>query len=447
MRIQNLGPISDATVHLNNLTLFIGDNDTGKTLAAYSVFAFHNWLEQFVPDLFSMEDFNGLRMSAKIQINIQRLQDSLRQKLVEAFNALNEEGQYFQDFFRDESTYKSGVTKITIDNQDLNLFGLRMDEARLAYATVIQDGQSKRQNYALTFEAVDGDLRISKDEIVERREISSSEQVLVRLNRMLEGFFVDSLTSSVYLPAERMGINVLQSRLNNQIVAESFANPLAVRSSVERYPCPIEAYIKYLNGALNLAGRPYDEKESVEEIRLLRKLVPGTFSFDEMTNRIKYQASSDNSKQIDVSLVSSSLKSLLGIELFFKNRDIYNWLIIEEPEMGLHPTKQTVMMDLLYQFTVADGHVVIATHSDYLVKELINQVLASKLTDSYKHVEMADKVVVYEFSESGVRNLGDISSQNQAGLANFDRTTDEINNRYYDLLEKMDSNSEGLSHY
>jgi len=91
MRIQNLGPISDATVHLNNLTLFIGNNDTGKTLTAYSTFAFRNWLERFVPDLLSMQDFNVLRMNVAIQINLQKLQDSLKCQLVEAFNALNEE--------------------------------------------------------------------------------------------------------------------------------------------------------------------------------------------------------------------------------------------------------------------------------------------------------------------------------------------------------------------
>jgi len=253
---------------------------------------------------------------------------------------------------------------------------------------------------------------------------------------MLVGLFIDSF-SIVYLPAERMGINVLQSRLNSQISEEGVANPLATRSSGERYPYPIEAYIKYLNGSLNLANSPYNEKISVEESQSLQQLMPGTISFDEVTNQIKYQGSGEDSKQIDFNSASSSLKSLLGIELLFKNNNADNWLIIDEPEMGLHPTKQKLMMDLLYQFAVADGHVVVTTHSDYLVKELINQVLASKLTDSYKHVGMADKVSVYEFSDSGVKNLGDISSQNQAGLANFDRVTDEINNRYYDLVEKM----------
>jgi len=437
MRIQNLGPISDATVHLNNLTLFIGNNDTGKTLTAYSTFAFRNWLERFVPDLLSMQDFNVLRMNAAIQINLQKLQDSLKCQLVEAFNALNEEGQYFQDFFRDKSTYRSGVTKITIDNQDLSPFRFRMDEAHFEYATMTQHGQSKRQNYVLTFEVVDGDLKISQNEVANCSGASTPEQVLVRLNRLLKGFFVDSF-SNVYLPAERMGINVLRTQLKNQVIEQSFANPVAIKTSGERYPYPIEAYINYLNGSLDLVNSQYNEKVSVEESQLLQKLVPGTVSFDEVTSQIKYRGSGENSKQIGFSSVSSSLKSLLGIELFFKNNNAADsWLIIDEPEMGLHPMKQKLMMDLLYQLAVADGHVVIATHSDYLVKELINQVLASKLTDTYNHVGMADKVSVYEFSSSGVRNLGDISSQDQAGLANFDRVTDEINNRYYDLVEKM----------
>ncbi|MFD1454927.1 AAA family ATPase [Levilactobacillus lanxiensis] len=445
MRIRNLGPISDATIHLNNLTLFIGDNGTGKTLAAYSVFAFRNWLERFVPDLLSEQDFDELRTNGTFEINIKKLREPLIQQLIETFNALNEDGQYFEEFFKDKTTYEKNISKITIDKFDVESFEFVNDATLRKIVFSYSDTTSKRatfegekrQDYSLTFK-IDGDLlQILQEETSLNGEGFSPKQALVQINRLIEGFLADNISLSTYLPAERIGINVFRTRLNNQVIEESFANPLAANTSIERYPYPIEAYIKYLNSSLDLLDKPYT-RASPEESRLLKKLVPGTFSFDETANRIKYQTSDSNSKQIDFSLVSSSLKSLLGIDLFLKSTNPYNWLIVDEPEMNLHPTRQKLVMDLLYHLAESDEHVVISTHSDYLVKELINLMLESKIANKKQHVGMSKSVSVYEFSDSGVRDLGDISSPNQAGLANFDHTTDEINNHYYDLLEQID---------
>ncbi len=36
--IKNLGPVKDAEINLQPLTLFIGNNNTGKTYAAYALY-------------------------------------------------------------------------------------------------------------------------------------------------------------------------------------------------------------------------------------------------------------------------------------------------------------------------------------------------------------------------------------------------------------------------
>jgi len=111
--------------------------------------------------------------------------------------------------------------------------------------------------------------------------------------------------------------------------------------------------------------------------------------------------------------------------------------------MNLHPTRQVVVMDLLLALAEAGNHVVISTHSDYLVKELLNKILESKLGDKQSHVGIRNHVSVYEFKGGSVRDLGDISEEEDFDdpdqtFDNFDQTTVAINDRYDDLRNQMD---------
>lgn len=459
MRIQNLGPITDATIHLNNLTLFIGNNGTGKTLAAYSIFAFRNWLETgVIPQLFTPADLEKLQADNVVTIDIQHLRQSLNKQLVADFNGLNQSGQYFERFFRDPAIYHQPESRITIDEQDLSSFGLLDVGGRGSLFSYVEtvptdQGKLKRNGYIISAEVVGKQINVVR----EQRSLKydggelNAQQLRQRINLMLASFFVDNVSRSTYLPAERIGINVFRTRLTTQAVNENFSNPTDALSDkrlpIERYPYPIEAYIKFLTGSLGYLDQNYDQKVTGNERELLAQLVPGTFAYDAATNKINYRVDDAADQVVDFSLVSSSLKSLLGLDLFLKNINDFGWLLIDEPEMNLHPSRQKLVMDLLYGLAASQQHIVISTHSDYLVKELINCLLSSKLADTTHHVGMSKQVSVYEFSDTGVKNLGDISDQNQEELLNFDQTTDEINDHYYELLAQMnqedgDSSSE-----
>ncbi|MBU7566117.1 AAA family ATPase, partial [Levilactobacillus brevis] len=271
------------------------------------------------------------------------------------------------------------------------------------------------------------------------------KSVIQRLNMGLTFFFIDNLAENIYLPAERIGINVFRTRLNNQVVNENFSNPVEALTSKtatnERYPYPIEDYIKYLNNSLTYLDHNYDQQMSVSERDLLSKLIPGHFFYSEDLNQIRYRLPGDTTQEISFNLVSSSLKSLLGIETFVKHHDTFSWLLIDEPEMNLHPTRQAMMANLLYQLAKGNTRVVVSTHSDYFIKALINDILASKVADKEKHIGMTTDVSIYEFTNNSVRQLGDLTDE--TAFTNFDETTDKINTRYYDLLDQLDEEDAG----
>lgn len=73
------------------------------------------------------------------------------------------------------------------------------------------------------------------------------------------------------------------------------------------------------------------------------------------------------------------LSLLYGLDLFVKNSRSFSWLFVDEPEMNLHPARQKDVVTRLYELARVDVHITMSTHSDYLVKSLINLMLADRL--------------------------------------------------------------------
>ena len=89
--------------------------------------------------------------------------------------------------------------------------------------------------------------------------------------------------------------------------------------------------------------------------------------------------------QSDLSLAnaSSMVSELAPVVLFLRHRiEPNNVLIVEEPESHLHPGKQIQLMRKLASLVAAGVRVILITHSEYLLEELANIVLRSKLSDS-----------------------------------------------------------------
>ena len=244
-------------------------------------------------------------------------------------------------------------------------------------------------------------------------------------------------SSVAYLPAERIGIAVFRTDLNlsrlnrfNELVR---GNQLAANAR-KIYPQPIEDYISFLNNTLRLDTR---EREAAWQtaLRLMQSLVPGQFVYQTETDTLGYQLPNQESV-VDFELLSSSLKSNLGLELFLRHGEQGDLLFVDEPEMNLHPTNQVKMAELQYQLLKLGVGQVISTHSDYYLKALINEVLADRLVGN----DQAKQIAVYEFTNDGVRSLPNLF--NDSINDSFDDVTNAINDRYYDLMEQLTDEEE-----
>lgn len=445
MRIRNLGPITDVQIQLNELTMLMGDNGTGKTLAAYSVFAFRNWLEQnFTAQLVTKQQVQAVLNGQTVTKPFKAYVAEIAAQVVEQFNRLNQDGHYFQAFFRDPAVYRVGTTRIEVTAADIlsatGIAATHVSHLSWPYRGDNQLGTTNRivtkydqQTQQVAIYYADQQDRPIHEELENTPDVATIAQTL---SRGISHDVTQSAGSSVYLPAERIGINTFRTKLNHEIINEQLATPTTSDAAApqqatgERYPYPIESYIKFLNNALrNMAAT---KKTTGEPAALQTKLIPGQFSYDSEDDRIHYQLDAQPvARPIGFNLLSSSLKSLFGVDLFLNRPHAESWLFIDEPEMNLHPARQKLMADLLYQLMLTGQRLFVSTHSDVLVKEMVNQVLASAVAK-----DGGDRRVSVYLFRAGTAQPIDLFNPDDFG--NFDRTTDEINDTYDNLLDQLE---------
>ena len=129
-------------------------------------------------------------------------------------------------------------------------------------------------------------------------------------------------------------------------------------------------------------------------------------------------------------------------------------LIIDEPELNLHPKNQRKLARLLVDLTNCGISVFITTHSDYIVREISNIIMLSQDGEKLKNIAKkygyseetkikAEDVKIYtakkeknlfpgELRSKVCRTLFPISVSNEKGIEDsaFDDEIDEMNQIY-----------------
>ena len=143
--------------------------------------------------------------------------------------------------------------------------------------------------------------------------------------------------------------------------------------------------------------------------------------------------------------MSSGIKDLIPLVLYLRyvaeERDL---IIIDEPEMNLHPEAQIKIMEFLAMMANSGLNVITTTHSPYLVDHISNLTKAyelkkdskEKLEDKFKLKNDScfidsDKVAAYLFDNNTVKNI--YKQDDLVDWDTFGNVSDYVSNLYFDL--------------
>jgi predicted ATPase len=451
VEICNLGAVNNASIELKPLTVFIGENSTGKTWMAYTLSAifgqtgYQQYLKTYfdgkVTQTYPLENIVSLLLEegnaqidlvqfandyAEIYINeVARLAPNWMQTLMATTRVNFEHLQIHIKLADAKTAFLEKVAAATIEKK-LSVGSLRQEALLNALK---ESGKSTLYFYS------EGDVLKKLPHRAVTKFVST--QIFQTLHQ--------SIYSAVYiLPTERTGF--IHSPLNIEEGIEQ-THKISKSSSVKRFMEMITttAFSSFAEREEQINNHPkistYIKLADFLENEILRGRVD--FETSGSQKELLFQPI-DNKNKLEISVVSGMVKELAPLVLCLRYLAQPNdWIIIDEPEMNLHPAVQIELIEFLGMLVNADLQVLITTHSPYFVDHLANLITAAKHNDPDKIKKLfyleqkeafvpQEQVSIYLFDEGTTKDAFD--KEWVIDWRTFDNVFSDIANIYPQLL-------------
>ena len=415
--VKNLGVIKKAEFDTSKkLTVFCGPNSTGKTYLSYVINAIHS---DYLFTTFKLKSFEEVKtaLSRNEKIKIKR--------------------EYIGELFsKISSACKKNIGEI---------FGISEEKEKVLF-------EKFTVNFSLSDIEYDDIINYS-DEIdtflhTSAQKFGEFDWVAI-LRLLLFG-------SSVYMfPVERNSIYTFKTELStnrnqliDKILLEKKSSKITdiVKKAARLYPLVIRNSITFANTLETIQKKYSDLRKLAEEIE--DRLLHGRISINQ-NGEIDYKVK-------DVSLpfgISSSIvKTLSNLIVTLKYQvDDKSLLIIDEPEMNLHPNNQVILAEVLAKIS-NNVRMVVSTHSDYIIREFNNLIVAKSLEKKgnklyqqfYDKDSLLDfnevQVLYFDFSKNGNVNVKSLDVDEYGfAVESMDETVRSQNQRSNTLYIEMDN--------
>ncbi len=458
IEIANLGVIEKAEIDLKPLTVFIGGNGTGKTWTAYTLASI---LGEYGCERY-WQAYIDKNTKQRYSIIDNAVEEFLQEGTVR-IDLIDFAEEYAELYINDVSNLAhSWMNKfLATERVDFEKMKINFDlaEAKQEIFDNIKSHVSKQQFYfgsssknTLNILKELGEnsiyfyiVSVSEESIFKKLPKRVFEQILLQETF---GIIHRSFYSETYiLPTERTGVipffssaTKIQDYEYFEDVDENGENivPRILSVPVQDLKFTLESvYVKTFT----------DREEEIqiypqvsEYIRLAEILendiLGGKVNVDDsgFDQEILYQPS-ENVK-LEMAVSSSMVKELAPLVLYLRHLALPNeLLIIDEPEMNLHPAAQVEITEFLAMLVQAGLKVLITTHSPYIVDHLSNLMKAAKYEDKESlkerfYLERTDafipqeKVSVYLFEDGTAKNI--LHENGRIDWGTFGNVSDDI---------------------
>ena len=265
------------------------------------------------------------------------------------------------------------------------------------------------------------------------------------------------------MPAERNGLHLFYRELSRRRTGllhrasrEGVDLDGLLRDVVHsRYAEPIADYIDWLNRLSEIEAPSQPTFHSLAE-RVKRYLAGGAYGIDPQTDSIQFRPyrtreRTRSTRRIPLHVTSSAVKSLFALWFYLEYQALPgNILMIDEPELNLHPSSQRTIARLLARLVNAGVRVVISTHSDYIVREfnsliMLNHKDALRFRRKYRYhddeILNPELVGAYVFKDHTIEP-SEITAHDGIRADTFDSVIGQINaindDIYYGIQERRD---------
>jgi len=426
--IRNLGVIREAEFDLKPLTVFVGPNNSGKTWLAYTLvgilgtYGMDKYVQAYANSEFKeypLLDSAIERVLAKdnATIDLYKFAEEYGEKYFQ--NVADLAYTWMQDFMKTQLAVFNNI-KVSISLADKRAEFLERIEKtslpRKIYGGTLDIRKSQGDKILYAFTSIEGE---GEEQITDRLPAGAIKEHLVQsvarvlhrslypqvrvfpterttlvtfrfggrtrastpfiLDEKTQPMF-DALSGTLQQLQELSGLSIsTMIEQNSRVAIEPVASFMRMMSSIFRF------------GSKELERRNKDAQNDpriqkyIDFARVLeRQILTGGLDFStpepDPRRDIHFQPVQDVA--LEIPIASSMVKELSPLVLYLRYlAKPGELLIIDEPEMNLHPEAQAKVIEFLTMLVNAGLNVLVTTHSTYVVDHLINLMDAAKHED------------------------------------------------------------------
>lgn len=400
--IENIGVFKYAEYDLADLTIICGKNNTGKTYATYCMYGFFDYFRRGYNIPISQKYIQNLFDEGTIAINLDISQKNINKYLDDASKGFL---KFLPKIFAAQDKYfKDARIKIKIDANEIILPNEFEHSYRSDKKEFLQIVKSEDKNELLV------SLLLNDSEYKENPSFRMTVSKIVS-EAMKEVLFSGIFKECFIASAERTGAVIFKDELNvpkNKLLREAaLSEDIDIEDILNKiyntaYALPVRRnidFIRNLDSISKSEGELY--KAHPEIITEFQNIVGGTYKASK--EGLFFYPNGSKSVKLSIGESASSVRSLLDVFFYLKHvAKSGHILIIDEPELNLHPECQRRFARLLAKLVNYGIQVFITTHSDYIIKEF-NTLLM--LHDRQENVRVMDIMNKFDYKKDELLSI------------------------------------------
>ena len=364
--VKNIGKVKEADIKINGITVIAGENDTGKSTISKALFTVFN-------SFYNIND--------KVKQQRKRSIENIINK--HTVNEIDFDENFFNTFFKNSNSINL-IANTIIEN----------------FATYIKDNNKLKNEILNYFKNFDLKLKNSTIE-----DISQKIGVILNIsNKEIESsILTDNLNNEFNGQINNIFINekgIIEIKLKNKQLKFIISNDKVedIEKTSETIITSEAVYLddpfiidknfdneKISNHKIFLVNKLFYDDEStnnnVEKIAISKKLeniynrlnivCPGNMvESNKNTNDFSYRF---NNKELDIKNLSAGLKTFVILKTLLEKGILEEngVIILDEPEIHLHPAWQVIFAELIVLIQKEfNMHILLNTHSPYFLNAI-----------------------------------------------------------------------------
>jgi len=378
-RVEELGPIREAEIDLDQpLIVLAGPNNSGKTYLAWVIYSLaHSYVR-------ATRAPSALNKGARRVVDEDgggRVVETASELTAEFLSALSETVQHnLPDHFAAPSE-RFEATKLTLTSER----GLRWSGRGGGFYAGKKEASVRAEGDGpLVVEFSSMESSGSLKELTQAQREQTATDIVRLAVVMLDSPMVEEVDA---LPVERLAINLFAREiaanrtelvdrlLSRQTTAADGGAPAGYGAFLQRHAGTYPLVIRNaLQAAIRRADRPDRGPLADLADALEQGVLGGAVHVSE--DELEFHPQGAGSVALRLHETASVVKSLASLVLYLRyEAEPGRRLIIDEPELNLHPDNQRRVARILARGVNRGLRVVMSTHSDYLIRELNNLVM------------------------------------------------------------------------